>query len=516
VRRYEKRHTGFRDFPAKVAMQLNDTHPTLAIVELMRILVDEKDVPWDEAWEITRATVGFTNHTLAAEALEKWPVPLLERVLPRHLQIIHEINRRFLDEIARAYPGDTERLRRMSLIEESEPKHVRMTHLAIVGSHSVNGVSAIHTELVKTQLVPDFFAMWPSRFNNKTNGVTPRAWLLEANPGLARLINDTIGEAWTGDLARLRALEPWASDAVFQGEFRRVKLANKRTLTSIIKETTATVVDPDSLFDVQVKRIHFYKRQLLKLLHIVHEYLSLIDDGKLPTVPRTYVFAGKAAPGYAAAKHLINVIHSVAAVIDGDARARKWMRVVFVPDYRVSLAQKIIPAGDLSEQISTAGTEASGTSNMKLALNGAVTIGTLDGANAEILEQVGAENMFVFGLTAGEVAVIRARRSYRPSEYCERDHRVKRVVDALGARAIASRAPEVFAEMQRMLLDRDDPFLELADLSAYLDAQESVSRAFEDPARWARMAIFNVARSGKFSSDRAVAEYARDVWGVSG
>ena len=351
----------------------------------MRILVDEKNLPWEEAWEITQATVGYTNHTLAPEALEKWPVPLLEYVLPRHLQIIFEINRRFLEQVAVAYPGDTERLRRMSLIEESTPKQVRMANLAMVGSHSINGVSAIHTNLIKTSLVPDFYQLWPERFNNKTNGVTQRRWLLQANSSLADLIRATIGDGWITDLSHLRALEPWAADVGFQAEFRRIKRSNKERLARIIRDSALVKADPDSLFDIQVKRIHAYKRQLLNVMHIIHEYLSLIEDGREPAVPRTYVFAGKAAPGYWAAKQIIKLIHNVGRVINNDSRASDWIKVVFLPDYRVSLAEKIIPAADLSEHISTAGKEASGTSNMKFALNGAITIGTLDGANSEIL-----------------------------------------------------------------------------------------------------------------------------------
>ena len=436
VRRFEQQHESFREFSAKVAIQLNDTHPALTVAELMRILVDEKNLPWEEAWEITQATVGYTNHTLAPEALEKWPVPLLEYVLPRHLQIIFEINRRFLEQVAVAYPGDTERLRRMSLIEESTPKQVRMANLAMVGSHSINGVSAIHTELIKTSLVPDFYQLWPERFNNKTNGVTQRRWLLQANSSLADLIRATIGDGWITDLSHLRALEPWAADVGFQAEFRKIKRSTKERLARVIRDSALVKVDPDSLFDIQVKRIHAYKRQLLNVMHIIHEYLSLIEDGREPAVPRTYVFAGKAAPGYWAAKQIIKLIHNVGRVINNDSRASDWIKVVFLPDYRVSLAEKIIPAADLSEQISTAGKEASGTGNMKFALNGAVTIGTLDGANIEILEEVGAENIFIFGLKVGEVQAMREQRSYHPWDYCERDRRVKRVAEAFRSNCV--------------------------------------------------------------------------------
>jgi len=514
VRRFEQQHESFREFSAKVAIQLNDTHPALTVAELMRTLVDEKNLPWEEAWEITQASVGYTNHTLAPEALEKWPVPLLEYVLPRHLQIIFEINRRFLEQVAVAYPGDTERLRRMSLIEESAPKQVRMAHLAMVGSHSINGVSAMHTGLIKTSLVPDFYQLWPERFNNKTNGVTQRRWLLQANSSLADLIRATIGDGWITDLSHLRALETWAADVGFQAEFRRIKRSTKERLARVIRDSALVKADPDSLFDIQVKRIHAYKRQLLNVMHIIHEYLSLIEDGREPTVSRTYVFAGKAAPGYWAAKQIIKLIHNVGRVINNDSRASDWIKVVFLPDYRVSLAEKIIPAADLSEQISTAGKEASGTSNMKFALNGAVTIGTLDGANIEILEEVGAENIFIFGLQVGEVQAMRAQRSYRPWDYYDRDHRVKRVAEAFRANVFCPHEPDLFAWIYRTILDGHDEYFHLADLPAYLEAQEKAGAAFNDPEAWARMAILNIARMGKFSSDRTVGEYARDIWDI--
>lgn len=514
VRRFQQTHESFREFPAKVAIQLNDTHPALTVVELLRILVDEKELAWDEAWDITRATLGYTNHTLVPEALEKWPVQLLETVLPRHLQLIHEINRRFLEQVSVAYPGDTERLKRMSLVDESTPKNVRMANLAVVGSHSINGVSAVHTRLIKTALVPDFYQLWPERFNNKTNGITQRRWLLQANPALADLIHATIGDGWVTDLSEVRALEKWATDAEFQAEFRKIKRSNKERLAKLIRESSQVKTDPDSLFDVQVKRIHVYKRQLLNVMHIVHEYLSLIEDRREPPVARTYVFAGKAAPGYWAAKQIIKLIHNVARVINNDVRASKWIKVVFIPDYRVSLAEKIIPAADLSEQISTAGKEASGTSNMKFALNGALTIGTLDGANIEILEEVGEENIFIFGLKVDEVQALRERRSYRPSDYYNRDPLVKRVVDAFDSNLFCPHEPQLFAWIYRNLLDENDEYFHLADLCAYLAAHKTIDDAFHDQSGWTRKAILNVARIGKFSSDRTVAEYARDIWDI--
>jgi starch phosphorylase len=493
---------------------MNDTHPALAVAELMRILLDEKNLRWEEAWQITQAALAYTNHTLLPEALEKWPVPLLERVLPRHLQIIHEINRRFLLQVAAADPGDKERLERLSLIEETSPPQARMANLAIVGSHSINGVSEIHSGLIRASLVPDFYQLWPERFNNKTNGITQRRWLLKANPGLANLIRRTIGDGWITNLDGLRELEDWTEDAGFQAEFRKVKKSNKERLAKAIREISRVKANPDTLFDIQAKRMHMYKRQLLNVMHIIHEYLSLVEDGRAPTAARTYVFAGKAAPGYWAAKQIIKLIHQVGRVINNDARAREWIKVVFIPDYRVSLAEKVIPAADLSEQISTAGTEASGTGNMKFALNGALTIGTLDGANIEILEEVGGENIFIFGLKAGDVRSLRQQRSYHPRDYCDRDPRVGRVAEAFRSSLFCTDEPDLFAWIYRTILDENDEFLHLADLSAYLDAQEKVASAFAHPAGWTRMAALNVARVGKFSSDRAIREYARDIWHI--
>ena len=516
VARYQRDHQTFDAFSTKVAVHLNDTHPALAIAELMRILVDERDLPWDTAWQMTQSTMGYTNHTLLPEALEKWPVALLERVVPRHLQIIYEINRRFLAHVASVWPGDHGRLQRMSLIEEGDCKQVRMAHLSIVGSHSINGVSALHSRLVQTTLAPDFHALWPERFNNKTNGVTPRRWLVQANPLLSGLITRTIGDTWVTDLERLRALEPCANDRAFRQEFSAIKRANKERLAGVILRTTGVAVDPDSLFDVQVKRIHEYKRQLLNVMRIVHEYLCLVEDGTRPAVPRTYIFAGKAAPGYWAAKQIIKLICSVGAVVNDDPRANGQIKVVFVPDFRVSLAEMIIPGADLSEQISTAGTEASGTGNMKLAMNGALTIGTLDGANIEMLEAVGAENMFIFGLTEAQITALRGHAGYRPRDLYEHDPGVKRILDAFDANLFSPREPGLFHWIVESLLDHGDAYFCLADLPAYLDAQHQVDDAFGQPATWAAKAILNVARIGRFSSDRTIAEYARDIWGIAG
>jgi starch phosphorylase len=514
VQRYQEKHTTFQEFPSKVAIQLNDTHPSLTVAELMRLFVDEMNLAWDEAWEITRATLGYTNHTLLPEALERFPVPLFEHVLPRHLQIIYEINRRFLEQVAAARPGDDGRLRRMSLIEEGAPKQVRMAHLAIVGSHSVNGVAALHTELLKTSLFADFTALWPERFNNKTNGVTQRRWLLKANPGLAELLTRTVGDGWITDLSRLRDLEPHAQERGFQQEFLAVKRANKERLAKVIEETALVTVDPDSLFDVQIKRMHEYKRQLLNVLHIIHEYLCLVEDKRAPIVPKTYIFAGKAAPGYWAAKQIIKLINNVAKVINHDRRVEDRLKVVFIPDYRVSLAEVIIPAADLSEQISTAGKEASGTGNMKLAMNGALTIGTLDGANIEIMEEVGADNIFIFGLKAQEVQDLRARGAYRPAEYYQRSPLIRRVMDTFLADVFCRNEPGLFGWIYQRLLEPGEQYFHLADLESYTVAQDKAAQTYTDRSAWARKAILNVARMEKFSSDRTIAEYARDIWGI--
>ena len=516
VRKFERSHKTFSRFASRVAIQLNDTHPALTVAELMRVLVDEKDLEWEEAWNITRATLGYTNHTLAPEALEKWPVPLLEKVLPRHLQIILELNKCFLNQVGGTQEGSVERIRRLSLIEESTPQQVRMANLAMLGSHSINGVSAIHSELVKTSLAPDFFALFPERFNNKTNGITPRRWLLQSNPGLASLIATAVGETWITDLYRLRLLESHAEDAGFRADFGKVKRANKVRLAGIIKDLLRLNVDPDSLFDVQVKRIHAYKRQLLNVIQIIDEYLLLVDDGRQPAAPRTYIFSGKAAPGYWFAKQIIKLIHNVGRVINNDARAREWIKIAFIPDYRVSLAEKIIPAADLSEQISTAGTEASGTGNMKLALNGAVTMGTLDGANIEIREEIGEDNMFIFGLNAAEVQTMREEKSYRPWDYYARDPRVKRVADTFSSNLFCPNEPDVFTWIFANILDANDEHLHLADFTSYSEAHQRAGDAYCDRGRWTRMAILNVARSGKFSSDRTISEYAKEIWDVRG
>jgi starch phosphorylase len=512
VRRFEKTQKAWEAFPEKVAIQLNDTHPALAVAELMRVLVDEKGVPWERAWPITRDTLAYTNHTLLPEALEKWPVSLLDRVLPRHLQLIYEINDKFLRRVLEVWPGDLDRMKRMSLIEEGNEKLVRMAHLAMVGCHSVNGVAKLHSQLVTTSLAPDFYAVWPERFNNKTNGVTQRRWLLVANPALASLVTETIGDEWITDLDALRALEPHAGDAGFRAEFMAIKHANKERLAGVIRQLTGIRVDTASLFDIQAKRIHEYKRQLLNVMHIIHEYLSLVEDGVEPTVPRTYIIAGKAAPGYWAAKRIVKLIHSVGNVVNNDRKARGLIRVAFLPDYRVSLAEKIIPAADLSEQISTAGTEASGTGNMKFAMNGALTIGTLDGANIEIRDEVGEENVFIFGLRAGEIAEMRRAGSYKPRDLYRANRHLARVMDSLNSDRFSPDEPGLFTHFFQSIVEQGDHYFHLADLPSYIEVQAGAGAAYRDTERWSRSAILNVARIGKFSSDRAVREYAREIW----
>lgn len=512
IRRYKKTHPDdFSYFPDEVAIQLNDTHPAIGIVELMRILVDQEGVSWDTAWDITRRTFAYTNHTVLPEALEKWPVDLFSRVLPRHLQIVYDINHFFLEDVARKYPGDFGKMERMSLIEETHGKKVRMANLAIVGSHSVNGVSALHTEILKKDIFKDFYELWPERFNNKTNGITPRRWLKACNPDLADLITRRIGEGWVTDLDQLRKLIPLADDPAFRKEWRKVKQKNKDRLTDYILKSNSLAVNPRSLFDCQVKRIHEYKRQLLNVLHVIALYNRIRDGKRNGIVPRTVIFAGKAAPGYFMAKLIIRLINSVAAVVNNDPATKDLLRVVFLANYGVSLAEKLIPAADLSEQISTAGTEASGTGNMKFALNGALTIGTLDGANVEIREEVGPENIFIFGLTAEEVAET-GRKGYNPWDYYHQDPELKRVLDMINEGYFSPDEPGRFRPITDSLLRFGDTYRLLADFRSYLDTQEQVAKLYNDPEEWTRKSILNVARMGKFSSDRTITEYAEEIW----
>ena len=510
LRRFKADGNPWDTFPDKVFLQLNDTHPSLVVPELMRLLVDREGLGWEQAWHITTASTGYTNHTILPEALEKWPISILGRLLPRHLQIIYEINARFLRGVASRYPFDVDRLRGMSIIEESGPSLVRMAHLAIVGSCSVNGVSKLHTDLLKHQVLRDFADYWPWKFNNKTNGITPRRWLLKANPPLAQLITEAIGSPWITDLEQLRELEKFADDANFRERFQAAKRHNKEALARHIANTQGIAVSPDSLFDVQVKRLHEYKRQLLFMLYIIVLYSRLKADPALNISPRTFIIGGKAAPGYAMAKLVIKLIHQVAEVINRDAEVCGKLKVVFLPNYRVSLAERIIPAADLSEQISLAGTEASGTGNMKLQLNGALTIGTLDGANVEILEEVGKDNIFIFGMTAQQVE--RRRPVYNPWEIYYRDEEIRRAMLLIEQDFFSMLEPGIFTPVSRALLDEGDRFMLLADLRDYIETQERVDEAYRERNGWVKSAIINVARAGRFSSDRTVSEYASHIW----
>jgi starch phosphorylase len=510
VRRFRRGNADWRALPEKAAIQLNDTHPTMAVPELMRILLDEARLGWDEAWDITQRTLAYTNHTLLPEALEKWPLPSFEAVLPRHAQIVQEINRRLLDQVRTRFPGDEGRLARMSVIEEGTVRHVRMANLAIVGSHSTNGVSAIHTQLLRTSTVKDLAELFPERFNNKTNGVTPRRWLLMCNPGLSRLITEAIGDGWIIDLRQLTRLQPLAQDQRFQTAFLRAKREAKTQFADWLKTTTGQVVDPDTIFDSHIKRIHEYKRQLLNALHIVVLYNRLRNDPSGEFTPRTFFFAGKAAPAYALAKVIIKFINNLAATINADPAVNRRLRVVFVPDYCVSVAERLIPASDVSEQISTAGYEASGTSNMKFMMNGALTIGTHDGATVEIAEEAGKDNLFLFGLTAEQVAG--SRGWYSPYWHYENESETRAALDLIFSEHFNRHEPGIFNPIRDALLTHGDYYMHLADLKSYSEAQERVGRLYADRRGWASKAIFNVASSGKFSSDRTIADYAREIW----
>jgi starch phosphorylase len=512
IRIYEQHETTMDRFHEKYAIQLNDTHPSLAVAELMRILVDDKEMPWETAWEITTRTLSYTNHTLMPEALETWPLRLMQKLLPRHLEIIFEINRRFLNEIRLRYPSDQDRLARMSIIDERGERRVRMAHLATVGSHAVNGVAKLHSDLLRETVLRDFAEVSPEKFSNKTNGITPRRFLMLANPGLSALITEAIGEKWIADLTRLRDLEKFADDAAFVEKWHKVKLDNKRALSESAWSKYQLQCNPESMFDVQVKRIHEYKRQHLNVLHAIALYRRLKLDPKREESPRTIIFGGKAAPGYVTAKLIIKLIHSVGEVINNDRDMRDRLRIIFLPDLNVKNAQRIYPAADLSEQISTAGMEASGTGNMKFALNGALTIGTLDGANIEIREEVGKENFFLFGLTTEEVRKLRAE-GYRPRDIYDKNAELHEAIELLRSGFFSRGDRTLFEGLVKGLLGRDD-FMLLADFESYIDCQSWVSAAYKDSKQWTRMSILNTARMGKFSSDRAIREYCEDIWKI--
>ena len=502
------------EFDACWAAQLNDTHPSIAVAELMRLFVDEHAMAWDEAWAVTQRTCGYTNHTLLSEALEKWPVPLFARMLPRHLEIVYEINRRFLDEVRRHHPGDQDLTARLSLIDETGPRYVRMAHLASVGSHAINGVAALHTDLLKQTVLHDFYAVAPGKFFNVTNGVTPRRWIALSNPGLTALITSRIGARWLSSLEdELPRLLPLADDGGFQNEWRAVKASNKQTLAALVLDRTGVAVNPHSLFDIQVKRLHEYKRQHLNVLYLITLYNRLRRNSAGPVPPRTVIFGGKAAPGYRMAKLIIKLITSVASVINQDRRVSELLKVVFRPDFNGKSGHYVYPAADLSEQISTAGKEASGTGNMKFAMNGALTIGTLDGANVEIREAVGAENFFLFGLTAPEVAQTRAA-GYNPRAYYESNAELREAIDLVAHGFFSNGDREVFRPLVESLLTRDD-YLLLADYQSYLDCQGRVGDAYRDDAGWTRMSIVNAASVGRFSSDRSIRDYCRDIWHIT-
>ena len=513
MRRHKKQHSTMEGFADHVAMQLNDTHPSIAIAELMRLLLDVEILPWEQAWDICTKTFAYTNHTVLPEALETWPVELLGRLLPRHLEIIYEINRRFLLDVAARYPGDVRRVESMSIIAEGNEKRVRMANLAIVGSHSVNGVAALHTKILKENLFNDFHQFYPQKFKNITNGVTPRRWLLQANPALSSLITEAIGPGWECELSRLKGLIPLAGDAQFRRDFADAKLQNKRRLGRYVLRKMGMGINPHSMFDCQFKRMHEYKRQLLNILHVITRYNRIKENPNGQFIPRTVMIGGKAAPGYFVAKLIIKLFNSVAEVVNNDPDVRGRLRLLFLPNYCISQAEKIIPAADLSEQISTAGMEASGTGNMKFAINGALTIGTLDGANVEIREEVGPENFFLFGLKAEEVEHLRLT-GYDPVSFYENDPELRRAIDQIASGVFSPGEPWLFTPIVDALLRQGDYFLVLADYRSYVDTQGKVDQLFEDKEEWTRKTILNTANMGKFSSDRAVLEYAKEIWGV--
>jgi starch phosphorylase len=513
ILRYKKAHTSFDTFSDKVAIQLNDTHPALAIAELMRILIDLEKVSWDKAWEITTNTFAFTNHTILPEAMEKWSIDLFRRVLPRHLDIIFQINQQFMNQVQERYHGDMGKMNRMSLIEENHTKYIRMAHLSIIGSHSINGVAELHSSILKEKVFSDFHEMFPRRFNNKTNGVTPRRWLKACNPELSKLITEYIGDSWVRDLSEIKKLQNHIDDSQLIDRWKKIKTYNKKQLAKYIQDSLSFEVDPTSLFETQIKRIHEYKRQVLSVLHAIALYNRMRSNPEGFKTQRTILFSGKAAPGYAMAKLIIKFINSVADIINADSSLQGKLKVVFLPNYSVTLAEKIIPASDLSVQISTAGMEASGTGNMKLALNGALTVGTLDGANIEIMEEVGNENIFIFGLNADEV-MEKKQSGYKPREVYMQNAELKAVLDMVQQGFFPGPQGNLFQPILENLLDHGDPYMILADFQSFCDIQEKIGNAYLDIDTWTRKSIINVSRMGKFSSDRSIKEYAKDIWNV--
>ena len=513
VRRYKKRHTSFDMFSEKVAIQLNDTHPALAIVELMRILTDLENVPWEKAWKITVDTFAFTNHTILPEAMEKWSAELFGRVLPRHLEIIFKINQQFMDQILERYPDDVGRMNRMSLIEENHTKYIRMANLSIIGSHSTNGVAELHSTILREKVFSDFHEMFPNRFNNKTNGITPRRWLKACNPELSKLITDYIGDSWVHDLSEIKKLQDHINDSDLIKRWKKIKTDNKILLSKHIKDSLDLEVDPNSLFETQIKRIHEYKRQVLSILHAIALYNRIRRNPENFKAPRTIMFSGKAAPGYAMAKLIIKFINCVADTINTDTSLRGKLKVVFLPNYSVTLAEKIIPASDLSVQISTAGMEASGTGNMKLSLNGALTVGTLDGANIEIMEEVGNDNIFIFGLNANEV-MEKKQAGYQPRDLYTQNLELREVLDMVRKGFFSGPQGNLFQPILENLLDHGDPYMVLADFQPFCDIQEEIGKAYLDSDAWIRKSIINVSRMGKFSSDRSIKEYADNIWNI--
>ena len=512
LRRYREINDSWDALPDKVFIHLNETHPALVIPELMRVLIDHEGLEWDKAWDLTRRSTGYTNHTILPEALEKWPVAMMERLLPRHLQIIYEINGRFLQQISSMYPGDIARLRRMSLIDENGERYVRMANMCLVSTSSVNGVAELHTQILKDSLFKDFYELFPEKFHNVTNGITPRRWLLKANPALAQLITDNIGESWVTHLDELKKLEKFASDKAFLDSLAKIKRANKEVLSNYVMKNLGVKFDPDAIFDVQVKRLHEYKRQLLLVLYIIIFYNRLINDPKYDPVPRSFIFAAKAAPGYYMAKLIIRLIHGVAGVVNANPKTRGKLSVAFLPDYRVSLAEKIMPAAEVSEQISLAGMEASGTGNMKFMMNGALTLGTYDGANVEINQEVGDENMFLFGMRTEDVA--KKRPTYVSRDYYRRNPEIKQALDMIKSNVFSLLEPGLFDPILRSLLDYNDYYMLLADIESYCAAQDRVDATYRDAKKWNKMSLVNIARSGRFSSDRAILEYANDIWNI--